>query len=193
MGSYLPCAATSLHLLLLLASSEAAAAAAAASASLSAGGHRRYHSIFNFGDSFADTGNKPVAYAWYPLPSNVMRPPYGETFFGHPTGRSSDGRLILDLIAAGLGLPFVPPYLAHGGSFGGGANFAVAGATALDAGFFHDRDIPGAGSKFPLNTSLDVQLAWFESLMPSLCGTAQACGKPDRSFLSSSRPSPWPS
>ncbi|EAZ11087.1 GDSL esterase/lipase At1g31550 isoform X1 [Oryza sativa Japonica Group] len=173
MGSYLPCAATSLHLLLLLASSEAAAAAAAASASLSAGGHRRYHSIFNFGDSFADTGNKPVAYAWYPLPSNVMRPPYGETFFGHPTGRSSDGRLILDLIAAGLGLPFVPPYLAHGGSFGGGANFAVAGATALDAGFFHDRDIPGAGSKFPLNTSLDVQLAWFESLMPSLCGTAQ--------------------
>jgi hypothetical protein len=98
MGSYLPCAATSLHLLLLLASSEAAAAAAAASASLSAGGHRRYHSIFNFGDSFADTGNKPVAYAWYPLPSNVMRPPYGETFFGHPTGRSSDGRLILDLI-----------------------------------------------------------------------------------------------
>lgn len=75
--------------------------------------------------------------------------------------------------AAGLGLPFVPPYLAHGGSFGGGANFAVAGATELDAGFFHDRDIPGAGSKFPLNTSLDVQLAWFESLTPSLCGTAQ--------------------
>uniref|UniRef100_A0A0E0BZ75 Esterase n=1 Tax=Oryza meridionalis TaxID=40149 RepID=A0A0E0BZ75_9ORYZ len=144
MGSCLPCAATSLLLLQL-----------AVLASLSAAGHRRYHSIFNFGDSFADTGNKPVAYAWYSLPSNVMRPPYGETFFGHPTGRSSDGRLILDLIAAGLGLPFVPPYLAHGGSFGGGANFAVAGATALDAGFFHDRDIPGAGSKFPLNTSLD--------------------------------------
>uniref|UniRef100_I1NLE8 Esterase n=1 Tax=Oryza glaberrima TaxID=4538 RepID=I1NLE8_ORYGL len=164
MGSCLPCAATSLLLLQL-----------AVLASLSAAGHRRYHSIFNFGDSFADTGNKPVAYAWYSLPSNVMRPPYGETFFGHPTGRSSDGRLILDLIAAGLGLPFVPPYLAHGGSFGGGANFAVAGATALDAGFFHDRDIPGAGSKFPLNTSLDVQLAWFKSLTPSLCGTAQEC------------------
>uniref|UniRef100_A0A0D9Y5E2 GDSL esterase/lipase n=1 Tax=Oryza glumipatula TaxID=40148 RepID=A0A0D9Y5E2_9ORYZ len=110
MGSCLPCAATSLLLLQL-----------AVLASLSAAGHRRYHSIFNFGDSFADTGNKPVAYA----------------------------------------------------CFGGGANFAVAGATALDAGFFHDRDIPGAGSKFPLNTSLDVQLAWFESLTPSLCGTAQ--------------------
>lgn len=133
------------------------------------GGGYCYTRMFSFGDSITDTGNQVSFFPTAP----AARPPYGETFFGHPTGRSSDGRLILDLIAAGLGLPFVPPYLAHGGSFGGGANFAVAGATALDAGFFHDRDIPGAGSKFPLNTSLDVQLAWFESLMPSLCGTAQ--------------------
>uniref|UniRef100_A0A0E0JFS0 Uncharacterized protein n=1 Tax=Oryza punctata TaxID=4537 RepID=A0A0E0JFS0_ORYPU len=144
------------------------AAAAAVSACPSAAGHRRYHSIFNFGDFFADTSNKPVAYAWYSLPSNVMRPPYGETF-GHPTGRSSDGRLILNFVAAvraaGPGAD---------GSFGGGANFAVSGATALDAGFFHDRDIPGAGSKFPLNTSLDVQLSNGSS-RSSLCGTAQEC------------------
>jgi hypothetical protein len=29
-----------------------------------------------------------------PTPVTVMRPPYGETFFGHPT----DGRVILDIV-----------------------------------------------------------------------------------------------
>ncbi|KAL5228829.1 hypothetical protein ABZP36_017094 [Zizania latifolia] len=170
MGKSLPCAAVSL--LVLLATSQPAVVSASGS-----GRRPRYHSIFSFGDSFSDTGNKPVAFGWYSLPSNVMRPPYGSTFFGHPTGRSSDGRLVLDLVADCLGLPFVPPFLAHNGSldFAGGANFAVAGATALDAGFFHGRDIPSAASKFPLNTSLNVQLQWFESLLPSLCGTAQEC------------------
>jgi hypothetical protein len=77
------------------------------------------------------------------------------------------------LAAENLGLPFVPPSLAHNGSFHRGANFAVAGATTLDADFFHDRNIPGAPSKFPLNTSLNVQLEWFEKLKPSLCGSTQ--------------------
>jgi hypothetical protein len=72
-----------------------------------------------------------------------------------------------------LELPFVPPFLTHNGSFRRGANFAVAGATTLDADFFHDRNIPGAPSKFPLNTSLNVQLEWFEKLKPSLCGSTQ--------------------
>jgi hypothetical protein len=70
------------------------------------------------------------------------------------------------LAAQRLGLPLVPPSLAHNGSFRRGANFAVGGATALDAAFFH-------GEKFPLNTSLGVQLEWFESLKPSLCSTSQ--------------------
>jgi hypothetical protein len=55
-------------------------------------------------------------------------------------------------------------------SFRRGANFAVGGAAALDANFFHRWDPPG-GSKFPLNVSLGVQLQWFESLKPSLCAT----------------------
>ena len=65
---------------------------------------RRYDSIFSFGDSFADTGNKPIAFARYSVPVTVMRPPYGETFFGRPTGRTTDGRVILDL--AGKHLPW---------------------------------------------------------------------------------------
>jgi hypothetical protein len=66
----------------------------------------------------------------------------------------------------------VPPYLSHNGSFRQGANFAVGGATALNSSFFHVGDAPGA-SLFPLNTSLEVQLGWFDDLKPSLCKTDQ--------------------
>ncbi|KAL6626958.1 hypothetical protein ACP70R_030684 [Stipagrostis hirtigluma subsp. patula] len=118
---------------------------------------RRYDSIFSFGDSFADTGNNLVVLAARSLFNPAAAPPYGMTFFGHLTGRSSNGRLIIDFIAEEMDLPFVPPFLAHNGSFRQGANFAVAGATALGAGFF--RDIPIVGP-FVLNTSSSVQLQW---------------------------------
>ncbi|CAL4911434.1 unnamed protein product [Urochloa decumbens] len=58
-----------------------------------------FESIFAFGDSFTDTGNNPVVWAWYNVSDEVMRPPYGMTFFhGRPTGRNSNGRLIIDFI-----------------------------------------------------------------------------------------------
>jgi hypothetical protein len=78
------------------------------------------------------------------------------------------------LAAQRLALPLVRPYnptLAHNGSFRQGANFAVMAATTLDAARFHDGSNPG--NKYPLNTSLGVQLEWFESLKPSLCHTAR--------------------
>ncbi|XP_062225747.1 GDSL esterase/lipase At5g45910-like isoform X2 [Phragmites australis] len=168
MGKLLPCA-VSLLLLALLSSSESVAAFPSLRV-------RGYDSIFSFGDSFADTGNNPVVFRWYSVFNPVTRPPYGSTFFGRPTGRNCDGRLIIDFIAESLGLPFLPPFLAHDGGFRRGANFAVGGATALDVGFFHDGEPAGPGaSQFPLNTSFSVQLQWFESLKPSLCGTTQEC------------------
>jgi hypothetical protein len=78
-----------------------------------------------------------------------------------------------------LGLPLVPPFLARtddGGVSRGGAKFAVGGATAINASFFH-RDDPPGGSTFPLNTSLSVQLRWFESAKPSLCGNTNKQGQ----------------
>ncbi|VAI69370.1 unnamed protein product [Triticum turgidum subsp. durum] len=138
-------------------------------------GGEPFESIFAFGDSFTDTGNNPIVFGWYNVFDVVMRPPYGMTSFGGlPTGRNCNGRLIIDFIAQGLGLPLVPPYLSHKGSFQQGANFAVGGATALNSSFFHIGDPPGA-SPFPLNTSLEVQLGWFEELKPSLCQTDQEC------------------
>jgi hypothetical protein len=56
-----------------------------------------YNSIFAFGDSYTDTGNY-VAMQGSGPGVWIDNPPYGETFFGHPTGRCSDGRLIIDFI-----------------------------------------------------------------------------------------------
>ncbi|KAF8392882.1 hypothetical protein HHK36_021121 [Tetracentron sinense] len=68
-----------------------------------------FTSIFSFGDSIADTGNLLCLKS----DDHSFRFPYGETYFGHPTGRCSNGRLIVDFIAQSLGLPLLPPYLAR--------------------------------------------------------------------------------
>ncbi|KAJ0229385.1 GDSL esterase/lipase [Hirschfeldia incana] len=129
---------------------------------------RRYKSIISFGDSIADTGN-------YLNLSDVNHPPqaaflpYGETFFHAPTGRNSDGRLIIDFIAEFLGLPYVPPYFgSQNVSFEQGVNFAVYGATALDRAFLMEK---GIVSDFT-NVSLSVQLNTFKQILPSLCASS---------------------
>jgi hypothetical protein len=66
-----------------------------------------------------------------------------------------------------LGLPLVPPSLSHNASFSHGANFA---ATALDVSFFKDTPI---ARMLVLDTTLKVQLKWFESLKSLLCSPAQ--------------------
>ncbi|CAI0455209.1 unnamed protein product [Linum tenue] len=51
----------------------------------------KFPAMYNFGDSNSDTGGISAALGEIP-------PPNGETFFGHPSGRSCDGRLIIDFI-----------------------------------------------------------------------------------------------
>ena len=70
--------------------------------------------------------------------------------------------------ADAFGLPLVPPFLAQGQDFSNGANFAVVGATALDLAYFQQQNITSVP---PFNSSLSVQLGWFEQLRPSLCTT----------------------
>lgn len=53
---------------------------------------RRQPVIFNFGDSNSDTGGFVAASGL------EFGYPYGRTFFHHPAGRASDGRLIIDFL-----------------------------------------------------------------------------------------------
>ncbi|XP_042390557.1 GDSL esterase/lipase At1g28600-like [Zingiber officinale] len=122
-----------------------------------------FTSIYSFGDSLADTGN---AIRLGSLGGPTGNLPYGRTFFQRPTGRFSDGRLMIDFIAQGLGLPLVPPYLGGGSGedFRKGVNFAVAGATALDLSFFRAKGIQATWT----DRSLHVQIGLFKQLLPSI-------------------------
>ncbi|XP_009601721.1 GDSL esterase/lipase At1g28600-like [Nicotiana tomentosiformis] len=130
-----------------------------------------FNSIISFGDSLADTGNRlHLSQNKTLLPHFAVRP-YGETFFHRPTGRFSDGRIVIDFIAESLGLPLVPPYL--GGKderFKQGVNFAVGGATALDYAYLLEKGVtPGN------NVSLGTQLIWFKEMLSSLCKFPSEC------------------
>ncbi|KAL5719864.1 acetylajmaline esterase [Ranunculus cassubicifolius] len=127
----------------------------------------RYTSIFSFGDSLADTGNL----AFQKKNCNYNNLPYGENFIAGPTGRCSNGRLVIDFLAEGLGLPYLAPYLGHSSKdFMQGVNFAVAGATAMNADFFERRSV-----YITSNISLGAQFEWFKTLLPSLCVSRSDC------------------
>ncbi|KAI3516121.1 hypothetical protein L1887_15031 [Cichorium endivia] len=82
-----------------------------------------FPAVFNFGDSNSDTGGLSAMFGQVP-------PPNGETFFHSLAGRYCDGRLLIDFIAEGLGLPFLSPFLdSMGTNFSHGANYATAGST----------------------------------------------------------------
>lgn len=57
---------------------------------------QHYHAIFSFGDSLSDAGN--LIADGVPSALTTARSPYGMTFFGRPTGRCSDGRLVVDFL-----------------------------------------------------------------------------------------------
>lgn len=87
-----------------------------------------FPAIFNFGDSTSDTGGIHVSFPFRTLSEHF---PYGETFFHRPVNRYSDGRLLIDFLAQGLGKSFLSPFLQSVDSnFTEGVNFASSGATA---------------------------------------------------------------
>nr|Q3MKY2.1 RecName: Full=Acetylajmalan esterase; Flags: Precursor [Rauvolfia serpentina]AAW88320.1 acetylajmalan acetylesterase [Rauvolfia serpentina] len=129
-----------------------------------------FDSIYQLGDSFSDTGNL------IRLPPDgptftAAHFPYGETFPGTPTGRCSDGRLIIDFIATALNLPLLNPYLQQNVSFRHGVNFAVAGATALDRSFLAARGVQVSD----IHSHLSAQLNWFRTYLGSICSTPKEC------------------
>ncbi|PNT70158.1 hypothetical protein BRADI_2g06970v3, partial [Brachypodium distachyon] len=131
---------------------------------------QKYAALFSFGDSLSDAGN--LCADGIPSYLATARPPYGMTYFGHPTGRVSNGRVAVDFIAQELGLPMPPPSKAHNASFRRGANFAITGATSVDPSFF---EAHGLGGTVWNSGSLHTQLRWFDELKPSICSSPKDC------------------
>ncbi|XP_022736757.1 GDSL esterase/lipase At3g48460-like [Durio zibethinus] len=130
---------------------------------------RPFKKIYAFGDSFTDTGNTesltgPNGFV------HVSNPPYGTTFFHHPTNRYSDGRLVIDFVAESLSLPFLPPYRNSKGNRAYGVNFAVAGSTAINHAFFVKNNL----SLDITPESIQTQMIWFNKYLES-----QGCKGPE--------------
>ncbi|KAK4266049.1 hypothetical protein QN277_027023 [Acacia crassicarpa] len=87
-------------------------------------------SFFIFGDSTVDSGNNNYIDT---IPENrADYKPYGQNgFFEAPTGRFSDGRVIVDFIAEYANLPLIPPFLQPSADHTKGVNFASGGAGVL--------------------------------------------------------------
>ncbi|XAR49846.1 hypothetical protein NMG60_11004004 [Bertholletia excelsa] len=120
--------------------------------------------LFIFGDSLFDAGNNNYINTTTSFQANFE--PYGETFFHHPTGRFSNGRLIPDFIAEHAKLPLLPPYKLPGNhQFTHGVNFASAGAGALSQTY--------AGMVIDLKTQL-VYLKNVKKMLEQKLGEAEA-------------------
>ncbi|XP_047309668.1 GDSL esterase/lipase 6 [Impatiens glandulifera] len=72
------------------------------------GSHNRVQSIFSFGDSLLDAGNNHYKVG---CKSQADFPPYGSTFFHHPTGRFTNGRIVVDFISELLEINLQKSYL----------------------------------------------------------------------------------
>ncbi|CAN0890175.1 GDSL esterase/lipase At1g54790 [Linum grandiflorum] len=119
----------------------------------------RYPAVFNFGDSNSDTGGSAAGVAF------PVGRPYGQTHFHEPSGRFSDGRLIIDFLMEAMDLPLLRPYLDSVGapSFRRGTNFATAGATILAV---------NANAVFPFSFGIQVaQFARFNAKVLQLLAT----------------------
>ncbi|KAH7434800.1 hypothetical protein KP509_06G035000 [Ceratopteris richardii] len=119
-----------------------------------------YPAMFVFGDSLSDTGNG--ALTGNLLFKRTTNRPYGETVPGQPSGRFSDGLLLVDFLARQIGLPLPKPYLDRSADFRTGVNYAVSGSTAQDVEYLRSMLIT------PLTKySLDSQINWHISLRTS--------------------------
>ncbi|XP_054807627.1 GDSL esterase/lipase 5-like [Prosopis cineraria] len=86
--------------------------------------------FFIFGDSTVDSGNNN--YIETSPENRADYEPYGQNgFFERPTGRFSDGRIIVDFIAEYANLPLIPPFLQRSADHTNGVNFASGGAGVL--------------------------------------------------------------
>ncbi|KAF2929280.1 GDSL esterase/lipase At1g09390 [Oryza sativa Japonica Group] len=108
--------------------------------------------VFNFGDSNSDTGGVAAVMGIH------IAAPEGRAYFHHPTGRLSDGRVILDFICESLNTHHLSPFMRPlGADYNNGVNFAIAGSTAT----------PGE-TTFSLDVQLDQFIFFKERCLESI-------------------------
>ncbi|KAI3453091.1 hypothetical protein Pfo_009754 [Paulownia fortunei] len=116
--------------------------------------------IFIFGDSIFDAGNNHYNRN---CTAQADFPPYGSTFFHHPTGRFTNGRTVPDFISQFIGIPLQKPFLeaqleivngTRKNYPSNGINFASAGSGVLRA-TNNDSGV----------TPIQVQLQQFQTLV----------------------------
>ncbi|XP_077217401.1 GDSL esterase/lipase At3g48460-like [Tasmannia lanceolata] len=117
----------------------------------------KFSKIFSFGDSLTDTGNNLGNGLSY-------QPPYGR-LLGRPTGRFSDGRLVVDFLANELSLALLPGYRNTNTDFSYGVNFALAGSTAIDHEFYKKNNLTNPYAPTVVVESLQTQNEWFNDFV----------------------------
>eukprot|EP01018_Ginkgo_biloba_P029956 Gb_25827 [translate_table: standard] len=147
--------------------------------------------LVQFGDSLSDTGNAVVAFPM--LAFQGRSPPYGSAFPGFPTGRYSNGRLIIDWLAGAFKLQTLEPYLrslvpnimlnsssavADTGNYRGGVCFSVALSTAESVAELKRSGTNTAiGKSTVLNPfTVDVQYQWFRSFKDLVSASSSSTG-----------------
>ncbi|EEC70166.1 hypothetical protein OsI_00887 [Oryza sativa Indica Group] len=155
-----------------------------------------YNAIYNFGDSITDTGN--LCTGGCPSWLTTGQPPYGNTFFGRPTGRCTNGRVIIDFLGthdafspridsaqnfhcklkddelnlfARAADRFGLPLLPPSKASGG--DFKKGANMAIIGATTMNFDFfqsLGLGNSIWNNGPLDTQIQWFQQLLPSICG-----------------------
>ncbi|XP_074318740.1 GDSL esterase/lipase At1g71250-like [Silene latifolia] len=69
-------------------------------------GNQQFTAMYVFGDSLVDNGNNNYIDAR--AKANFY--PYGIDFYLGPTGRFSNGKIIIDYLSELIGIPYIPPY-----------------------------------------------------------------------------------
>ncbi|KAE8023601.1 hypothetical protein FH972_009278 [Carpinus fangiana] len=121
-----------------------------------------FSKVYAFGDSYTDTGNAHFTNGFQSMyQQGTSSPPSGNL----PGYRQCDGRLVIDYLCEYLSVPHLSAYKNSSAQFSGGANFAIAGSTALSSDFFTQSRV-GHSLMWKQNPeSCQTQVDWFQQYL----------------------------
>ncbi|KAF3328566.1 GDSL esterase/lipase [Carex littledalei] len=119
----------------------------------------KYNALFCFGNSYSDTGNFNIL-----VQGTVFdQLPYGITYFGHPNGRASDGRIPIDFIAAACSVLF------HGRKNGAVATYFLTLISSITMALFILGEIGGNDYDYMLFSHKTID--YVKSYVPTVIDT----------------------